>query len=106
MFISRKYYYVEQKPEQQQKTDSKIQAMEMTFLRAILNKTKKDRITKYQHKIGIKGTRNKKDIQKCRLSWFGHVIRMGEERKPKKIIHRKMDGKRPRLRPRTELKRI
>ena len=30
------------------------------------------------------------DIQKNRLSWFGHVIRMREERVPKKILHTKM----------------
>ena len=43
----------------------------------------------------------KNDIQKIRLRWFGPVMRMTEERIPKKILHTKLEGKQPRGRPRT-----
>ena len=39
----------EQKPEQQQKEDSKIQTMEITFLRPVLNKAK-DRIRNHMER--------------------------------------------------------
>jgi hypothetical protein len=43
----------------------------------------------------------KNDIQKSRLRWFGQVVQMTEERISKKMLHSNMDGKRPRVRPRT-----
>ena len=44
----------------------------------------------------------KKNVfKKRRLRWFGHVIRMGEERIYKKMLHTKMEGKRPLGRPGT-----
>ena len=36
----------------------------------------------------------KNGIQKNRFSWFGRVMRMGEERIPKKMAHTTMKGKR------------
>ena len=48
---------MEQKPGQQQKKkeDNNIQAMEMRFLRVVLNKTEKDRIrnTKFKLELGM-----------------------------------------------------
>ena len=45
----------------------------------------------------------KNNIQKNRLRQFGHVMRIREERidVPKKMLHTKMEGIRPRGRPRT-----
>ena len=43
----------------------------------------------------------KNGILKSRLRWSEHVMRMREERIPRKKLHRKMEGKRPRSRPRT-----
>ena len=43
-------------------------------------------------------------IQKNRLRWLGHVMRIGEERIPKKMLHTKMEGEPPRGRPQTRWK--
>jgi hypothetical protein len=33
------------------------------------------------------------EIQKSRLRWIGHMMRMTEERKPKKMQHTETEGK-------------
>ena len=48
----------------------------------------------------------KKYIKKSRLRWLGQAMRVGEERTPKKILHTKMEGNRPRGRHRTKLEMI
>jgi hypothetical protein len=42
-----------------------------------------------------------KDIKIIRLEWVGHIIRMGEERIPKKVLNRNFHTTRPVRRPRT-----
>jgi hypothetical protein len=46
----------------------------------------------------------KNEIQKSKLRWFGYVMRMREEKIPKKMLNTKMEGKLPRRRPRTRWK--
>ena len=48
------------------------------IFRAISSKTKKDRVTKIRFELGTGEI--KKIIQKSRLRWFGHVIRMATVR--------------------------
>ena len=43
----------------------------------------------------------KTGIQKSRLRRFGHGMRLGEERIPKRNLPTKMEGRLPRRRPRT-----
>ena len=43
----------------------------------------------------------KDDTQKSRLRRIGQVMRMGDERIPKEVLHTKMEGKRQTERPRT-----
>ena len=57
--------------------------MEMKFFRAILNRTK-DRIRNTNIKLELGVNEMKNPIQKSRLRWFGDVMRMTEERIPKK----------------------
>ena len=44
---------------------------------------------------------SKMNLKKIRLRWFGHLMRITEERITKKILHTKTESKRPRKRPRT-----
>ena len=46
-FILREYYYIEQKPEQQKEKNSRIQAMEITFLRINFKQNKEEQNKKY-----------------------------------------------------------
>ena len=98
-----------------------MQAMEMKFLRAILKKTIEDAIRntiirltqnkgtflpkieeisggkahtntrKLIRKLGLDKIKN--DIQRSRLSWSGHVMQMGKERIPQKMLNTKIEGK-------------
>ena len=82
---------MEQKPAQQKIYDSKIQAMEMKSLRAILNKAKIDRVRNTNTRLELGKGENKNVIQKSRLRWFGHVKQMKQESIPKKILQIKME---------------
>ena len=58
----------------------------MKFLRGILNKTKnRTRNTEIILELGVDEIKN--DIQTSRVRWFGHVVRVREERIPKKMLH-------------------
>jgi hypothetical protein len=74
--------------------------MEMKFLREILGKTRRDKIKndiREQLKVGD----IKYDIERNRLRWYGHVMRMADERIPKRTLEMKLRGRRPRGKPRT-----
>ena len=44
----------------------------------------------------------KNDIHKSNLRWFGHMMRIREERIPKKMLHTKMEGNDQEEDPETE----
>ena len=73
------------------RVDSNTEAMEMKFLRAILNKTNKDKIKNTNIRLELGVNEIKKD-KKSRLRWFGDVMRIRKERIPKKMLHTKMEG--------------
>ena len=75
--------------------------MEMKFLTTISNRTKKSKIINTYIRLEQGVDKIKNDIQKIRLRWFGHVMRMGEERISKKMLRTKLEGKLSRGRPRT-----
>jgi hypothetical protein len=81
--------------------ESKIQAMEMKFLREIMGKTRRDRIRNDDIREQLKVDDIKTDIEKNRLRWYGHVMRIADERIPKKTLEMKLRRRRPRGRPRT-----
>jgi hypothetical protein len=72
--------------------------MEMKFLRGILGKTRRDKITndnREQLKVDIKN-----DMERNRLKWYGHIMCIADERIPKRMLDMKFRGRRPRARPR------
>jgi hypothetical protein len=82
------------------KEESKIQAMEMKFLRGILGKTRRDKIRNDIRKQ-LKVDDIKHDMERNRLKLYSHVMCMADERIPKKMLEMKSRGRRPRGRPRT-----
>jgi hypothetical protein len=85
----------------QKKKKSKIQAMEMKFLREILGKTRSDKIRNNDIREQLKVDDIKHDMERNRLKWYGHVMCMADERIPKKMLEMKLRGRRPRGRLRT-----
>jgi hypothetical protein len=75
--------------------------MEMKFLRGILGKTRRDKIRNNDIREQLKVDDIKHDMKRKRLKWYGHAMRMADERIPKKMLEMKLRGRRPRGRPRT-----
>jgi hypothetical protein len=44
--------------------------------------------------LGKEGIENR--LVKRQLKWYGHMVRMGEERKPKQFLEARPEGRRPR----------
>lgn len=83
-----------------EKHKSRLNAMEMRFLRRIENKTKKDRIRNdtYRHNLQMEPVTEK--IGEGQLRWFGHVCRMPRDRITKRVYETRVPGKNKRGRPR------
>ncbi|PSN48044.1 hypothetical protein C0J52_09106 [Blattella germanica] len=75
--------------------DSKIQAMEMKFLKGIFGKTRKNKIRNTVIREELKIEEIKRDIEKTRLQWYGHVMHMPEDRIPKRMLQTELRRKRP-----------
>ena len=76
------------------RTESKLQAVEMRVLRAIKGPTLKDRIRNTTIRAELHVTPLLEEIERIRLSWYGHLMRMEEERRPKRYLMWKPEGKR------------
>ena len=55
---------------------------------------KKDRIRNTNLRLELEVEEIMNDIQKRRLRWFGHVMRMREDRVPKKMLQKKKKNQR------------
>ena len=75
---------------------SRITAIEMKCYRRIAGKTKRDMIRNERIREGLKQESIGGKLRKRQMKWFGHVLRMDEERKPRQM----MEGRRGRGRPR------
>ena len=77
------------------RTQSKLQAAEMKVLRVIRGVTKRDsfRNEKIRDELNLRPLLD--SIEEGRLRWYGHVMRMGEERMPKRCLLWNPQGKRP-----------
>ena len=86
------------------KERSKVQAAEMKTLRAIVKKTRRDRIRneKIREEVGVSSMLRK--IDAAQLRWLGHLERMDEGRITKKRWKWTPRGRRPVGRPRKRWK--
>ena len=82
--------------------ESRITAMEMKYLRKTVNVTKRDRIRNIVIREELKQKPLIGKIEEKKLKWFGHLVRMKEDRIVKKVFEAKTDGKRSRGRPRID----
>ena len=80
---------------------SRIQAAEMGFLRRVKGVTRlhKKRNTEIRNSLNIEPLLLR--IERSQLRWYGHVMRMPQERLVKQILQATPTGKRPVGRPRT-----
>ena len=77
-----------------------MQAAEMRVLRAIKGIRRRDRIRNNTIRSELKVTPLLEEIERSKLRWHGHVMRMEEDKKPKRYLKWKPEGKRPVGRPR------
>lgn len=82
-----------------QQMKSRIQALEMKYLRAAKGVTRRDRIRNQTIREDLNVEPIIESIEKQKLKWFGHMMRMGEERQTKKIWLARTANKRTRGRP-------
>lgn len=78
---------------------SRIQAAEMRYLRAIKGITRRDRIRNEIVRTELKVEPILSNIERQHLKWFGHLIRMEDQRQPKRIWQTKAQERRTRGRP-------
>ena len=82
------------------KTESKLQAAEMRVLRLIKGVTRRDKIQNTAIRREFNMVPLIEDIERGRLRWYGHVMRMEEGAKQRKYLEWRPAGKRPVGRPR------
>ena len=81
--------------------ERRLDAFEMGMLRSILGVRWDDFIRNDDIRGRLCQPPVSLKLRKARLKWFGHMERMGEERQVKRIMRARMQGRRPRGRPRT-----
>ena len=81
--------------------ERRLDAFEMGMLRSILGVRWDDFIRNDDIRDRLCQTPVSLKLRKARLKWFGHMERMGEERQLKRIMRARVQGGRPRGRPRT-----
>jgi len=84
--------------------ESRIQATEMRILRAIIGKTRRDRIRNERVRQEVRVAPVMRRIEAARLRWWGHLERMQENRIAKRRWNWTPNGRRPRGRPRKKWK--
>lgn len=78
---------------------SRIQASEMKFLRAVKKCTRMDRLTNDSIRDDLKIYNINHKITEYQNKWKNHVERMGDDRLPKKLMNYRPRGRRDRGRP-------
>lgn len=78
---------------------SKIQAAEMRYLRKVEGVTKFDRVRNEHIRLKLQTESIQTTIDKKQLAWYGHIIRMPEDRQTKLIWRARTTKKKRRGRP-------
>lgn len=79
---------------------SRLQAVEMKYLRRVKGITRRDRIRNEAVRNELKIEPILERVEKQQLSWFGHLVRMGQDRQVKKVWMARVIKKQGRGRPR------
>ena len=84
--------------------ESRIEVNEMRMLRWMCGVTRKDKIRNEHIRGTTKVAQASRKITERRLKWYGHVMRMEEDRVVKRVMTKAIPGKRKRGRPKTRWK--
>jgi hypothetical protein len=76
--------------------ENRITAAKMEFLRRSLGKTRRDRCRNATVREQLKQESLIDGIERRKLRWYGHLVRMEEDRKPRYILEARIEGKRGR----------
>jgi hypothetical protein len=68
----------------------------MKLLRRSFGKTRRDRCRNATAREQLKQESLIDEIERRKLRWYGHLVRMAEERKPRQILEARIEGKRGR----------
>ena len=81
------------------RAQSKLQGAEKRVLRAIKGVTRRDRVRNLDIRRELRVEPLLEEIERIQLRWFGHVMRMTDNRLPKKYLLWQPSGSRPVGRP-------
>ena len=84
-----------------ERTRSRVQAAEMSFLRRVAGFSLRDRVRSSVIRQGLGVEPLLLRIERSQLRWLGHLIRMPPGRLPGEVFRACPTGRRPRGRPRT-----
>ncbi len=84
-----------------ERTRSRIQAAEMSFLRRVAGRSLRDRVRSSVTREELRVEPLLLHIERGQLRWLGHLFRMPPGRLPGKVFRARPTGRRPRGRPRT-----
>ncbi|CAM4686377.1 unnamed protein product [Leuciscus chuanchicus] len=84
-----------------ERTRSRIQAAEMSFLRRVAGRSLRDRVRSSVTREELRVEPLLLHIERGQLRWLGHLFRMPPGRLPGKAFRARPTGRRPRGRPRT-----
>ncbi|XP_048880792.1 uncharacterized protein LOC125748552 [Brienomyrus brachyistius] len=84
-----------------ERTRSRVQAAEMSFLRRVAGLSLRDRVRSSVIRRGLRVEPLLLRIERSQMRWLGHLIRMPPGRLPGEVFRACPTGRRPRGRPRT-----
>ena len=84
-----------------ERTRSRIQAAEMSFLRRVAGLSLRDRVRSSDIRERLRVEPLLLHVERSQLRWLGHLVRMPPGRLPLEVFRACPSGRRPRGRPRT-----